>query len=246
MMSPLLEVCVDSLESAQAAIAGGAGRLELCTSLSEGGLTPTPGMLAQIQATNSTKIPIFCMLRCRPGNFIYTPEEMEVMTEDSKILRKYGADGFVFGALLQNGDVDMKNAREIIKTCFPLPVTFHRAFDLCRRPTIEIEVIIDLGFTRLLTGGKQKTAQLGAKLIKKLMEQVGSRIIIVPGGGIDLDNVAYVVENTEAKEYHGAFRKVKETAAVQEEDVVLGDQNNPLHVTDPQLVAQMVDLLGSK
>lgn len=96
------------------------------------------------------------------------------MVKDAKILRQHGADGFVFGALLPNGDVDMKKCHEIVKACFPLPVTFHRAFDFCRRPTIEIEVVIDLGFTRVLTSGKQKTALIGSKLIAKLMEQVST------------------------------------------------------------------------
>ncbi|VEN52640.1 unnamed protein product [Callosobruchus maculatus] len=182
-MSKVLEVCVDGLESAVAALNGGADRLELCSSLIEGGLTPTPGMLIQIQNINSRNVPVFCLLRCRPGDFIYAQEEVEVMKEDARILRRHGASGFVFGALSENGDVNMKICREIIKACHPLPVTFHRAFDFCRRPTIEVEVIIDLGFQRILTSGKQRTAQMGVKLIKKLIEQVGNRIVIMPGGG---------------------------------------------------------------
>ncbi|XP_022915846.2 copper homeostasis protein cutC homolog [Onthophagus taurus] len=243
-MPKSLEVCVDNFESAMAAFAGGAARIELCSALSEGGLTPTPGLLMQIQNANPTNIPIFCMLRCRGGNFIYTPEEIEIMREDAKVLRKYKTDGFVFGALLENGDVDMKTSREIIKTCFPLPVTFHRAFDLVRKPTIEIEVIIDLGFTRILTSGKQENAQIGVKLIKKLMEQVGNRIIIMPGGGITVDNLKFIIDNTEATEYHGSFSKRKP----------LGDDPNtqseeekkplePLYLTDEQLVAQAVEIL---
>ncbi|KAK9712724.1 CutC family [Popillia japonica] len=249
-MPKTLEVCVDSFESAMAAIAGGAGRLELCSSLIEGGLTPTPGLLMQIQNANSNKIPVFCMLRCRSGNFIYTNEEIEIMKEDAKILRKNGADGFVFGALLENGDVDMKKSREVIKTCFPLPVTFHRAFDFCRRPTIEIEVIIDLGFTRILTSGQQKTAQLGVKLIKKLMEQVGTRIIIMPGGGINAENLKFVMESTEATEYHGSFKKAKaasnEASTDDDKEIVLGVKDSQLYVTDEQLVAQLVDILKNE
>nr|CAI5844616.1 unnamed protein product [Callosobruchus analis] len=126
-MSKVLEVCVDGLESAVAALNGGADRLELCSSLIEGGLTPTPGMLIQIQNINSRNVPVFCLLRCRPGDFIYAQEEVEVMKEDARILRKHGASGFVFGALSENGDVNMKICREIIKACHPLPVTFHRA-----------------------------------------------------------------------------------------------------------------------
>ncbi|KAF7281277.1 copper homeostasis protein cutC homolog [Rhynchophorus ferrugineus] len=246
-MSKVLEVCVDSLESAIAALTGGADRLELCSSLIEGGLTPTPGLLIQIQNINPRKVPVYCLLRCRPGNFIYKPEEIEIMKEDARILRKNGADGFVFGALSENGDVDMKLCREIIKVCHPLPVTFHRAFDFVRRPTIEVEVIIDLGFQRILTSGKQQTAQMGVKLIRKLIEQVGNRIIVMPGGGINKDNVGFVIENTEAKEIHGSFKKPrdepKEDLKDDEVEIILSDKNIVSYVTDEDTVAEMVNLL---
>lgn len=243
-MSKLLEVCVDNFQSAVSAIAGGAARIELCSALSEGGLTPSPGLLIQIQHANNAKIPIYCMLRCRPSNFIYSREEIEIMVEDAKILKQHGADGFVFGALLDNGDVDMKKCREIIKACFPLPVTFHRAFDFCRRPTIEVEVVIDLGFTRLLTSGQQKNAQLGVKLIQQLIEQVGNRIIIVPGGGINRDNLKFIMENTNALEYHGSFRKALDVEN-EEKDILLGDNDGPLLVADEPLVAEIIQMLRS-
>ncbi|KAJ8965220.1 hypothetical protein NQ314_004290 [Rhamnusium bicolor] len=245
-MSKVLEVCVDTLESAISAINGGADRLELCSSLIDGGLTPTPGLLIQIQNMNSRNIPVFCLLRCRTGNFIYKPEEVEIMKDDARILRKNGADGFVFGALSENGDVDMKICREIIKACHPLSVTFHRAFDFCRRPTIEVEVIIDLGFQRILTSGKQQTAQLGVKLIQKLIEQVGNRIIIMPGGGINKDNLKFIIENTEANEFHGSFKMVKEEVEAKSEEeceVVIGERNGPLYVTDESAVAEIVNIL---
>lgn len=243
-MSKVLEVCVDSLESAVAAINGGADRLELCSSLVEGGLTPTPGLLIQIQNMNPRNIPVYCLLRCRPGNFIYSPDEIEVMKEDAKILRKSGANGFVFGALSENGDVNMKFCREIIKVCHPLPVTFHRAFDFCRRPTIEVEVIIDLGFQRILTSGKQQTAQMGVKLIKKLMDQVGNRIIIMPGGGINKDNLKSIIENTEANEIHGSFKTVKLEQQEKDNDApVIGEREGPYYITDETLVAEIVNIL---
>lgn len=242
-MRKLVEVCVDNLESAISAFAGGAGRLELCSSLLEGGLTPTVGFLKQVQSHNTRKIPIFCMLRCRGSNFIYTDEEIEVMKEDVRALKQAGANGFVFGALLENGDVDMRKCREILKMCYPLPVTFHRAFDFCRRPTIEIEVIIDLGFERVLTSGKQATAQLGVKLIKKLMEQVENRIVIMPGGGINKGNFKFVMENTGALEYHGSFKKEKEDAAKTEHEEALKDVIGPLHVANSEFISEIVHML---
>lgn len=244
-MSKVLEVCVDSLESAVAALNGGADRLELCSSLIEGGLTPTPGLLIQIQNLNSRNVPVYCLIRCRPGNFIYSSDEIEVMKEDAKILRKNGANGFVFGALFENGDVNMKFCREIIKVCHPLPVTFHRAFDFCKRPTIEVEVIIDLGFQRILTSGKQRTAQMGVKLIKKLMEQVGNRIIIMPGGGITKENLKYVLENTDANEIHGSFKTIKqeEPNVDYADGPIIGEKEGPFYVTDETLVAEIVNIM---
>ncbi|XP_044264675.1 copper homeostasis protein cutC homolog [Tribolium madens] len=238
----LLEVCVDSYESAVAAIAGGASRLELCSSLIDGGLTPTPGLLAQIREY-SREITVFCMLRCRPGNFVYMPEEVEIMKRDAKILQKYGADGFVFGALNGNGEVEMKQCREIIMACSPLPVTFHRAFDVCKKPTIEIEVIIDLGFKRVLTSGQQSNAQLGVKLIKLLMEQVGDRICIMPGGGINKQNLGFIVEHTGAKEYHGSFKKVKEGEEKEKSGADV-EQERAIYVTDRDYVAEVVHILN--
>lgn len=245
-MSKVLEVCVDNLESARAALMGGAGRLELCSSLIEGGLTPTPGLLIQVQNFTANKIPIYCLLRCRSGNFIYNSQEIEIMVEDAKILRKNGATGFVFGALLENGAVDMKACREIVKACYPCPITFHRAFDFCDRPTIEIEVIIDLGFERVLTSGKQANAQMGVKLINKLMEQVGNRIKIMPGGGVTKDNYKYILDNTEAKELHGSFKKpILESNDDENNDdqISLGLREGPLIITDQELVEEVTDYL---
>ncbi|XP_017780087.1 PREDICTED: copper homeostasis protein cutC homolog [Nicrophorus vespilloides] len=247
MSSKVLEVCVDSFESAMAAILGGASRLELCSSLSEGGLTPTPGLLIQVQNQNVDKVPVYCMIRCRPGNFVYTHEEMEIMKEDAKILRKLGADGIVFGALLENGDVDMKNSREIVKAAFPLPLTFHRAFDYCRRPTIEMEVIIDLGFSRILTSGKQVNAQMGVKLIKKLIEQAEKRIIIMPGCGVTVETLKYIIDNTGAAEYHGSFKKPKPSTMAEgetETEAKLCDKEVELFVTSQDLVAEAVHILS--
>lgn len=243
-MPKILEVCVDSYESALAAITGGASRLELCSSLIDGGLTPTPGLLLEVQKI-AKNIPIFCMLRCRPGNFVYTPEEIEIMKQDALILQKHGANGFVFGALNSNNEVEMKQCRDVVATCYPLPVTFHRAFDVCKRPTIEIEVIIDLGFKRVLTSGQQKNAQLGVKLIKKLMEQVENRICIMPGGGINKQNLGFIMEHTEAKEFHGSFKKLKEPEEKEEkEDEADVEGDRPVYVTDQDYVAEIVHILN--
>lgn len=239
-MTKVLEVCVDNYESALEAIAGGATRLELCSSLDKGGLTPTPGLLKQIQAANSNRIPVFCMLRCRPSNFTYSDEEIKIMVDDAKILKLNGADGFVFGVLSEENNVDLRKCREILKTCYPLPVTFHRAFDICRNPHLQVEVIIDLGFERLLTSGAKKTALEGCETIKKLIERVRNRIVIIPGCGINRDNVKEIMDVTGAREYHGSF-KVENDEDTNDETVDLGK----LIMTDRNHVAEVVQILKS-
>lgn len=239
-MTRVLEICVDNFESAVAALNGGANRLELCTSLDSGGLTPSPGLLKQIQVINKDRIPIYCMLRCRPGGFIYNEAEIEIMVTDTKELKKFGADGFVFGALLENGDVDLKKCREIVKTAYPLPVTFHRAFDLCRNQGIQMESIIDLGFQRILTSGAKKTAVEGCDVIKKLMERAGRRIVIMPGSGIDRKNIKQIMEETDAREFHGSFKVVEEKERDAEDFLELGD----ISVANSEHIAQVMKILN--
>lgn len=238
-MTKVLEVCVDNYESALAAIAGGANRLELCSALQQGGLTPTPGLLKQVQQANSERIPVFCMLRCRPSNFVYTDEEIKIMVNDAKILKLNGADGFVFGAMTEEKDVDLKKCRDILKTCYPLPVTFHRAFDLCRNPVIQVEVVIDLGFQRLLTSGTKKTALEGCDIIKKLMDRVRNRLVIMPGCGITKDNIKEIMETTCAKEYHGSFKA--ENSEDKNDVMDLGT----VMMSDRNYVAEAVQILKS-
>lgn len=240
-MAKVLEVCVDNHQSAVAAMSSGANRLELCSSLTDGGLTPFPGFLKQIQAINTKKIPVFCMLRCRNSNFVYSEQELDIMVKDAKILRQNGADGFVFGALLENGGIDLKKCREIIKCCYPLPVTFHRAFDLCTSPTIQLESVIDLGFTRVLTSGQKKTAVEGIELINKLIKRAKDRIIIIPGAGVNKNNIQTLMEETEAVEYHGSFKSLtKEISSDDDCDIMnLGN----LTLTDSNHVAEVVQIL---
>lgn len=247
-MPRILEVCVDSYVSAMAAIDGGANRLELCSSLSDGGLTPTSGLLKQIQSANSAKVLIFCMLRCRSSNFIYTQEELNVMINDAQILKQNGADGFVFGALLENGDVDLKKCREVIKICYPLPVTFHRAFDICRNPIIQLESIIDLGFSRILTSGQKKSAEEGIELIKQLKKRANNRIIIMPGAGVTKNNIKLLIDETEATEYHGSFKmcKTDEEESKKDNEVTNFIDLGSLTITDAKLVAEIVHILKSE
>ncbi|VDM40221.1 unnamed protein product [Toxocara canis] len=124
----LVEICVDSLTSAKAAAQGGANRIELCSALKLGGLTPTTGILRAVKSAN-VAVDVFCMIRCRGGDFVYGNDEMETMFADISILKANGADGFVFGALNSEGRLDEVKCRRVVEACYPLPVTLHRAFD---------------------------------------------------------------------------------------------------------------------
>ncbi|XP_047008243.1 copper homeostasis protein cutC homolog isoform X3 [Ictalurus punctatus] len=166
----LMEVCVDSVESAINAERGGAGRLELCSSLIEGGITPSVGLLQVVK--ENVQIPVYVMIRPRGGDFLYSEREVEVMRRDIELLKRHRADGFVLGALTEDGRVDAELCMELLATCRPLPVTFHRAFDMVHDPSVAVETLVSLGFERILTSGCDSSALEGLPVIKRLVEQV--------------------------------------------------------------------------
>ncbi|XP_070801574.1 copper homeostasis protein cutC homolog isoform X1 [Pituophis catenifer annectens] len=203
----LMEVCVDSVESAINAERGGAGRLELCANLMEGGTTPSIGILQVVK--QCTRIPIFVMIRPRGGDFLYSDRETEVMKADIQFAKQYGADGLVFGALTEDGYVDTELCTELLAAARPLPVTFHRAFDMVCDPVTAMETLISIGFERVLTSGCDSSALEGLPLIKRLTEQAKGRIIIVPGGGITERNLQRILEGSGASEFHCSARSAK-------------------------------------
>lgn len=224
-----MEVCVDNLESAINAESGGAMRIELCLALSEGGLTPTVGLLKAVK--RKVKIPIFVMIRPRGGDFVYSNDEVEIMMEDINILKDNGADGFVTGILTSSGKVDVKNCIKLLKLTEGLPVTFHRAFDKVNSPQESLEEIIALGFQRILTSGLQSSASQGIPLIKELIETAKDRIIIMPGAGVKRDNVSQILKETGAKEFHGSAKVHK---------------GSNYYVTEANIVREMLTIYQSQ
>ncbi|XP_041982837.1 copper homeostasis protein cutC homolog [Aricia agestis] len=193
-----LEVCIDSLESAQNAVLGGADELEVCNILTEGGLTPSPGLVAEVisfvneeylKNKNQQKCKVNIMIRCRSGsNFCYSAQEMTTMLADIEFYKTMEIDSFVFGALTSDNDIDVENCRRVINKAHPIPVTFHRAFDICKVPEEAITKIINLGFKRLLTSGQKISAseEEAKELIRKLLQH---KIEIMPGSGVSYENV---------------------------------------------------------
>lgn len=166
-MARLLEVCVDSLASARAAIAGGADRLELCSALIAGGLTPYTELLRQIRAEST--IPIRCLMRPRAGDFLYTNEELSMMAAQVHALKEAGADGFVIGCLTPEGDLDALAMRPLIDAAAGIGLTLHRCIDVSRDPEKTFLEARELGFDTVLTSGAASTCSAGLETIKKLL-----------------------------------------------------------------------------
>ena len=197
---PLIEVCLDSAASAQAAAAGGAHRVELCAGLVEGGITPSAGMMRTTR--RAIEIDLHVMIRPRGGDFCYTESEIEVMVLDLEVARDAGANGVVFGALRADGTVDVDATARLIAEARPMSVTFHRAFDMTHDPFAALEALIALGVDRVLTSGQEAGVMEGLDLLAALVERAGDRIVVMPGCGITPRNLARVLRATGAREVH--------------------------------------------
>ena len=199
---PLLEVCTGSLQSVVEAVNGGAQRIELCSALSLDGLTPSVGLLNKVREMYP-ELTVHVLIRPREGNFVYTEAEVDVMERDIRAVRPF-ADGIVIGALTPAGDVDMMAMRRLMRAAEGRPVTFHRAFDVCREPLVALEQIIELGCRRLLTSGQQPTALQGVALLRQLRDLSEDRLIVMPGGGVNADNASEIVSQVRTSEIHGS------------------------------------------
>ncbi len=208
-MKSLIEICLESAESVIEAEKGGADRVELCSSLFEGGLTPTLGTLKE--ARKNSNIKISTMIRPRGGDFCYSDIEFEIMKEDLRLMKENGADCVVFGLLLPNGDIDKERTSELVEIAYPLPVTFHRAFDMTRDPFSALETLIDLGVTRVLSSGQEASVLEGLDLLKELINRAQDRIIVMPGCGISERNFKKIDSVLKAKEYHVFLEKTYES-----------------------------------
>lgn len=199
-MSVLVEACVDSVVSALAAERGGAGRLELCDNLFDGGTTPSAGMISAVKA--AVRIPVYVIVRPRGGGFVYTREEVSVMRLDIEAARMLGADGVVVGALTADAQVDAEQLRQLVVAAGELPVTFHRAFDLTRDLQESLEVLVQHRVARVLTSGGAASALQGVQAIRTLSRQAAGRIVVMAGGGVREETVREIVDRAEVAEVH--------------------------------------------
>ena len=208
MSTRQLEICVGSWQSAMAAQIGGADRIELCDNLAEGGTTPSYGMI--LKCKKSLQIPFYPIIRPRGGDFYFSNDEFEIMKEDVISCREIGCQGIVIGMLRKDASIDTERCSELIALAGGMQITFHRAFDRCSNMEKGLEDIIQLGCHRVLSSGGKENAFDGLENLKALVKQAGSRIIMMPGAGINELNLHQIVSETGAHEFHSTAKKLFE------------------------------------
>ena len=239
-MAVTIEVCVDNIESLITAQQAGADRIELCSALSLGGITPNAGFVQK--ALDLSNVPVYAMIRPRAGDFVFSTAEIDIMISDIKFFKLLGIDGVVIGALTANGDIDEVALSRLMCAARDIGVTFHRAFDLCRNPQQALETLINAGCERVLTSGQQASAEQGKALIQELVKQADKRINIMPGAGINAGNAAMLVDDTAVIELHLSGKTRRPSKMQTTGQLAMGnsqDSDNQLDVTCGETISQV-------
>lgn len=200
----ILEICADSVESAVAAEQGGAHRIELCSNLLEGGVTPSSGLIATVRKRIS--IGLYVMIRPRGGDFCYRADEFEAIEQDVVSAKQLGADGIVCGILQEDGRVDIPRTCQLVELARPLKVTFHRAFDMSSDLGKSLEDVIAAGVDRVLTSGGEQTVERGLETVANLIKRARDRVLIMAGGGVTRSNAHAIITQTGVREIHASVR----------------------------------------
>tara|TARA_B100000787_G_scaffold167146_1_gene153416 strand:- start:3580 stop:4284 length:705 start_codon:yes stop_codon:yes gene_type:complete len=200
-----LEICTNSYQSALNAQKSGAQRIELCSELAIGGITPSFGLLKRV--SEEISIPVNVLIRPRSGNFTYSEEEFLLMKENIKLCKELGFNGIVSGILNIDNSIDIVRTKELIELSKPLSFTFHRAFDCISNPKKSLETLIELEVDSILTSGSQEKAEQGIELLKELNQLANGKITILPGSGINSKN-AKLFKEAGFKEIHSSASKI--------------------------------------
>lgn len=218
---PVLEVCCADIESVKAAKEGGADRIELCSALESGGLTPSIALIRQ--AVTEFSGPVNVLIRPRSGDFLYTDAELNIIEEDIISARKTGASGIVFGALTPDGSIDVEVMKRMIKTARPCSFTLHRAFDMVKDPLKALENAVELGVDRILTSGCAPSAIEGIDTLKVLNKKADGRVIILAGAGVSAKNASMILESTGGTELHASCKtSISSKMVSRRDDISMG------------------------
>ncbi len=199
------EVCAVNIQSALAAERAGAQRIELCSALDVGGLTPSLGLISQ--AVRSLEIPVHVLIRPREGDFCYSEIELGIMLDDIRYSREAGAAGVVVGALTRDGQLDLPKMKAMKAAAEPMGITCHRAFDFTRNAAEALEQLIEMGFERVLSSGQSDSAFEGRFVLQKMVQQAQGRIAVMPGSGINAENIRVLAEVSGANDFHFTGKK---------------------------------------
>ena len=201
----VFEICTVNIQSALAAERAGAHRIELCSALDAGGLTPSQGLIRA--AVHQLKIPVNVLIRPREGHFCYSENELDIMLDDIRFCHEAGVHGVVVGALTTDNQLDLPKMQAMKTMAGDMEIVCHRAFDFTTDPAAALEQLVALGYRRVLSSGQSATAYEGRFLLKKWVEQAAGRISVMPGAGISADNIRAIAETTGAQEFHFTGKK---------------------------------------
>lgn len=236
----LLEIACNSAMSAVAAQQGGANRVELFENLEQGGTTPSSGSIAV--ARDYLQIPLFVLIRPRPGDFHYGALETELMLRDIAHCRQLGCDGVVIGALSADAEIDMPLCRELVSAAGPMDITFHRAFDAARDLPTALEQIADLGIKRILSSGGHASAAEGSAMLAKLAQQADARLALMAGAGLNTQNIAEVALKTGCVQLH-ASAKARQRSTMRFQNPALQGLDNDWVQTESSAVSALREAL---
>ena len=245
-----LEICVDSVKSAINAERGKATRLELCSNLIIGGTTPTKSLFEEVK--KNVNIPINVLIRPRFGDFLYSDYEVNIIKNEIKMFKKLGVDGIVVGILTKNGEIDLDNMKKFIEGAQDIPITFHRAFDVCREPLKAFYQLQELGVQNILTSGQSQDCLRGKKLLKELVKistkNSKNKTEILVGAGLNIENIDEIVNFTGATNFHFSGKRIKQSSMeYRKENVNMGlKEFSEFEIleTDQNLVREVADYLS--
>ncbi len=237
----IFELCAETIDACLVAREGGAHRIELCSGLSEGGMTPSHGLIQE--AVERSGLPVHVLVRPRGGNFVYSAAEVEVMRRDILHVKQLGAAGVVLGILKADGRVDVEATKALVQLARPMEVTFHRAFDATPVLTEALEDVVATGADRILTSGGQRNVVAGSAALAELVQLAGDRVDIAVGGGLRLQNAASLARATRARHFHGSLRRRLRHAALPGEDGGEAMQAGSRYVVDAEAVRRLVQRL---